>query len=227
MVGGRTAFGIRLHVWGDRACFTRPEMKVERVSYDAMTPSAARGILEAIHWRPAIRWRINRIHVLKPIRFESFRRNEVSEKIPLRNMERAMKVGSLEGLRLLVDKNRHQRAMLCLRDVAYGIEAHFEMTHHAGPEDTPAKHREMFRRRAERGQCFHRPALGVREFWAAFELVEAIPPSTLPEEQRDRDLGWMLYDIDYANGREALFFWAEMRGGVIDVATTQPGRLAQ
>jgi len=219
--------GIRLLVWGERACFTRPEMKVERVSYDVMTPSAARGILEAIHWKPAIRWIVDSIHVLKPIRFESIRRNEVASKIPAANVRKAMKAGSLEGLHLLVDEDRHQRAMLCLRDVAYGIEAHFEMTDRAGPDDTPAKHIEMFRRRAARGQCFHRPCLGVREFSADFDLVDAFPDTELPASERDRDLGWMLYDIDHANHRAALFFRAEMRAGVIDVAKARSRGLAQ
>ncbi|MGM0583760.1 MAG: type I-C CRISPR-associated protein Cas5c [Pseudomonadota bacterium] len=211
-------FGISLLVWGERACFTRPEMKVERVSYDVMTPSAARGILEAIHWKPSIRWVINRIHVLKPIRFDSIRRNEIASKIPAAKAKSAMKASDVSGLGLSVDEDRHQRAMLCLRDVAYGIEAHFEMTPRAGPEDNPGKHADMFRRRALKGQCFHRPCLGVREFPADFELVEEFPPSELPEDARDRDLGWMLHDIDYANDRRSVFFRARMENGVIDVA---------
>jgi CRISPR-associated protein Cas5d len=207
-----------LHVWGDYACFTRPEMKVERVSYDVITPSAARGILEAIHWKPAIRWVIDRIHVLKPIRFETIRRNEVGSKVPARKAAQAMAAGRLDGLGLIVDEDRQQRATLALRDVAYVIEAHFEMTPKAGA-DTAAKHAEMFRRRASAGQCFHRPCLGLREFAADFELVEAVPKAPAPEA--DRDLGWMLYDIDYANGKEPLFFRARMAGGVIDVAAAR------
>ncbi|QIE56662.1 type I-C CRISPR-associated protein Cas5 [Pikeienuella piscinae] len=205
---------FQLHIWGDHACFTRPEMKVERVSYDVITPSAARGIFEAIHWKPAIRWVIDRIHVLKPIRFETIRRNEVGSKISARTAQSAMNAGDLTGLHLVVDENRQQRATLALRDVSYLIEAHFEMTAEAGG-DTPAKHSEMFRRRATTGQCFHRPCLGVREFPAWFELVKTPPPSTLLES--DRDLGWMLYDIDYANRRAPLFFRARMEGGVIDL----------
>ncbi|MYA86956.1 MAG: type I-C CRISPR-associated protein Cas5, partial [Boseongicola sp. SB0662_bin_57] len=158
------ANGIRLLVKGRNACFTRPEMKAERVSYDVMTPSAARGILEAIHWKPAIRWIIDRIHVLRPVRFVSVRRNEIASKIPAANVRRAMKSNDLRGLGLHVDEDRQQRSMLCLADVEYGIEAHFEMTRKAGPEDNPGKHAEMFRRRASRGQCFHQPCLGVREF---------------------------------------------------------------
>lgn len=211
------AQSFRLLVWGERACFTRPEMKVERVSYDVMTPSAARGILEAIHWKPAIRWVVLRIHVLRPIRFESFRRNEVGSKVPARAAAAAMGSGDLSGLGLAVDADRQQRAMLHLRDVAYGIEARFEMTDKAGPEDNPGKHADMFRRRAAKGQCFHRPCLGVREFPADFELVEAFPETGLAEGERDRDLGWMLHDIDYAARRTSRFFRARLDGGVIDV----------
>ncbi len=210
--------GIRLKIWGDYACFTRPEMKVERVSYDVMTPSAARGILEAVHWKPAIRWVIDRIHVLEPIRFETIRRNEVGSKIPAGSVKSAMKRGSLEGLHQVVEDNRQQRATLALKGVAYVIEAHFEMTEKAKPDDSPGKHLDMFRRRAERGQCFHRPALGCREFVADFAWADAVPPSALPEDQRNRDLGWMLYDIDFANDRRPMFFRARLEDGVLDVA---------
>lgn len=221
------AYGVKLLVWGELACFTRPEMKVERVSYDVITPSAARGILEAIHWKPAIRWVIDRIHVLQPIRFQNIRRNEVGSKVSARTVKRAMNAGSTEGLHLAVDEDRQQRAMLALREVAYGIEAHFELTPRAGVDDTEGKHLDMFRRRALGGQCFHRPCLGVREFPAHFELVEDFPETRLPAGASDRDLGWMLYDIDYANGREALFFRARMQGGVIDVAQARAEGLAQ
>jgi len=221
------SYGIRLHIWGDHACFTRPEMKVERVSYDVMTPSAARGILEAIHWKPAIRWVIDRIHVLKPIRFETIRRNEVGSKISASKVETAMNRGSTEGLRLVVEADRQQRATLALRDVAYVIEAHFEMTGKAGADDNPAKHRDMFRRRAEKGQCFHRPALGLREFAADFAWVDEIPPSELPEEQKNRDLGWMLYDIDFAAGRRPQFFRARLEDGILEVARAREEGLVQ
>jgi len=165
-------FGIKLWVGGARACFTRPEMKAERVSYDVITPSAARGILEAIHWKPAIRWVVDKIHVLKPIRFESLRRNEVGSKISERNVKTAMNSGRLDGLGIFVDEDRQQRASTILRDVAYVIEAHFELTAKAEDDDTEAKHAEMFRRRAEKGQCFHQPCLGTREFVADFRLIE-------------------------------------------------------
>ena len=214
------SYGVRLRVWGERACFTRPEMKVERVSYDVMTPSAARGILEAIHWKPAIRWVVDRIHVLQPIRFQSFRRNEVGAKASAAIADRAMRAGTTAGLGLVVEDNRQQRAATLLVDVDYVIEAHFERTDKAGPEDTDAKHLSMFNRRAAAGQCFHRPCLGTREFAAEFDLVAddiPLPPSKLTEDQKDRDLGWMLYDIDFANDRTSRFFHARLDGGVLDV----------
>lgn len=212
---------IRLHVWGDYACFTRPEMKVERVSYDVMTPSAARGILEAIHWKPAIRWHVDRIHVLKPIRFQSIRRNEVGAKASAANAASAMKRGTTEGLGIVVDENRQQRAAMVLRDVAYVIEAHFTMTAKAGPGDSPAKHISMFNRRAAQGQCFHRPCLGTREFAAEFALLGEGQPLPSPDpalDKRDVDFGWMLHDIDFSGGRnESRFFRAVMKDGVIEV----------
>lgn len=211
-------YGVKLHVWGERACFTRPEMKAERVSYDTMTPSAARGVLESIHWKPAIRWVVDAIHVLKPIRFQSIRRNEVGSKIPVKNVKSAMKAGDVGKLYTLANHDRQQRASTLLVDVAYVIEAHFEMTDKAGPEDNPAKHHEMFIRRAKAGQCFQQPYLGCREFPAAFELVEGAPPeSKLPESPEPRDLGWMLLDIDHADDRTPRFFRAVMENGVVRV----------
>ena len=215
------AYGVRLRVWGERACFTRPELKVERVSYDVPTPSAARGILEAIHWKPAIRWVVDRIHILKPIRFQSIRRNEVGAKISTRNVEQAMRAGHTAGLGLSVEDNRQQRAATVLVDVDYVIEAHFELTAKAAADDAQAKHISMFNRRAEQGQCFHRPCLGTREFDAHFSLIPegaALPESTLPADQRDRDLGWMLHDIDFANGHVSRFFRARIDGdGIVHV----------
>lgn len=216
-------FGVRILVWGERACFTRPEMKVERVSYDVITPSAARGILEAIHWKPAIRWHIDRIHVLKPIRFESIRRNEVGGKLSAASVAKAMKAGSTAGLATYVDEDRQQRAATVLRDVRYLIEAHFELTERAGPDDSVGKHLDIFNRRARKGQCFHAPCLGVREFPASFELLEGDmpPPEPDPGVEADRDLGWMLHDIDFADGMTPHFFRARMQGGVIDVPAWQ------
>ncbi|AMM84768.1 type I-C CRISPR-associated protein Cas5c [Martelella sp. AD-3] len=221
------AYGIRLKVWGDYACFTRPEMKVERVSYDVMTPSAARGILEAIHWKPAIRWVIDAIHVLEPIRFQSIRRNEVGHKAPAGKIKSAMKRGDLEGLNLLVDEDRQQRAATVLVRPAYVIEARFEMTEKAGPDDNEGKHLDTFNRRARRGQCFNQPCLGTREFSAAFELIE--PDDRTPQAAAEhrtaslgfgaaRDLGFVLYDIDHgAEGRPSLFFRALLEDGVVKV----------
>ncbi|WP_284408062.1 type I-C CRISPR-associated protein Cas5c [Acidovorax sp. SUPP2539] len=212
-------FGIRLKIWSDYACFTRPEMKVERVSYDVITPSAARGILDAIHWKPAIRWSIDRIHVLRPIRFESIRRNEVGGKISPASVTKAMKSGTTVDLTNYVDEDRQQRAATILRDVAYVIEAHFDLTPRAGAEDSVGKHLDIFNRRARKGQCFHMPCMGVREFPAHFELLEdGIPmpqkhASVLPE----RDLGWMLHDIDFDRGMTPRFFRAQMVGGMVEV----------
>lgn len=213
------AYGVRLRIWGERACFTRPEMKVERVSYDVPTPSAARGILEAIHWKPAIVWRIDRIHVLKPIRFTSFRRNEVGAKASTALAGRAMRAGSVVGLGLSIEHDRQQRATTFLVDVDYVVEAHFEMTA-KGNDDDPAKHIAMFNRRAESGQCFHRPCLGTRECPADFALLPEgapLPESHLPPDQRARDLGWMLHDIDFDDDRTSRFFRARLEGGVLDV----------
>lgn len=182
---------FRLKVWGRNACFTRPEMKVERVSYDVITPSAARGVLEAILWKPAIRWKVAQIDVLKPIKWESVRRNEVGS------------VMSPRSSCIYVDdpKTRQQRAGLFLRDVAYTIHAYFEMTDKAYAEDTVLKFQEMFLRRAEKGQCFHRPYFGCREFAAEFEVFTNGKP--LPEPiPETRDLGWMLYDIYHDNSSD-------------------------
>lgn len=211
------SYGIRLKVWGDNACFTRPEFKVERVSYDVMTPSAARGILEAIHWKPAIRWIIDAIHVLKPIRFQNIRRNEVGSKISPSKVKSAMKRSSLADLNLLVDKDRQQRASAILVAPAYVIEAHFVLTNKAGEEDNEGKHLDIFKRRAMRGQCFHQPCLGVREFVAYFKLLEDSEqiPKTIPVDQ---DLGFILFDIDHGKaGNLPMFFRAVMEQGVIKI----------
>jgi CRISPR-associated protein Cas5d len=204
-------------------------MKVERVSYDVMTPSAARGILEAIHWKPAIRWVIDRIHVLRPIRFQSIRRNEVGSKAPETNISRGMKRGSLKGLPILVDdpNQRQQRASTVLTDVAYVIAAHFELTGKAEPDDTEAKHISMFNRRAESGQCFHQPCLGTREFAADFYLIphsESTPEPKLEDRTAElgfgtpRDLGFMLWDIDHqAKDKPSLLFRARLENGIVTV----------
>lgn len=216
-------YGIRLLVWGDYACFTRPEMKVERVSYDVITPSAARGILEAIHWKPAIRWVIDRIHVLNEIRFDNVRRNEVSKKIPAGNVKKAMQGGDNILLCQYAADDRQQRASLLLRNVAYVIEAHFEMTSDAGAQDTPEKHYAIFMRRARQGQCFQQPYLGCREFPARFRLIEDDEPLPHSQLRGEKDLGWMLLDIDFHNDMTPLFFRAVMRDGVIEVPRPSEG----
>lgn len=211
------AQGVKLQVKGERACFTRPEMKVERVSYDVITPSAARGILEAIHWKPAFTWRIERLVVLKPIKFETIRRNEVASRIPSPNVKKAMKASSTEGLALYVDEDRQQRAATILRDVAYVIEARIDLKDPSNAEEPIGKHLDIFNRRARKGQCFHRPCLGTREFAADFDLIEGELPTPDESLMGERDLGWMVLDIDFARGGQPLFFNAKMRDGVIEV----------
>jgi CRISPR-associated protein Cas5d len=210
------SYGIRLRVSGRWALFTRPEMKVERVSYDVMTPSAARGILEAIHWKPSIKWIIEEIHVLNPIRFQSIRRNEVGAKAPTRAIGTAMRTGEIGNLALIIEDNRQQRASTVLTDVAYVICARFALTSKAGAGDNEGKHLDTFNRRARKGQCFHQPCLGTREFPAHFELIE--PNANLPQAlDETRDLGFMLYDIDHAGNRASMFFRATLDKGVMKV----------
>lgn len=206
-------YGIKLRVWGEYACFTRPEMKVERVSYDVMTPSAARGIIEAIHWKPAIKWVIDRIHVMKPLKFESIRRNELEGKISARKVKTAIS-GKEIDLHQYITEERQQRATLLLKDVEYVIEAHFEMTDEAGSEDNEEKHYNIFLRRARNGQCHMRPYFGCREFPVYFQLIEGeIEKSCLKGEV---DLGWMLWDIDFKNEMRSIFFRPKMVNGIIN-----------
>lgn len=206
-----------LEVRGDFACFTRPEMKVERVSYDVMTPSAARSIFEAILWKPAIRWRIHRIEVLNAIRWISLRRNEVGAVASISNAREAMARGSGD-LGIVIEEERQQRAGLFLRDVAYRIHGSFEMTPRAEAGDNEGKFAEMFTRRASRGQCVNQPYLGCREFAAAFSYV-ADPAAAPAPIDESRDLGFMLYDMDFkepANPRPR-FFRAQLAAGVVAV----------
>jgi CRISPR-associated protein Cas5d len=190
-------------------------MKVERVSYDVITPSAARGVIEAIYWKPEIRWVIDRIHVLNAIRFTSMRRNEVGAKISAKTATTAMEKGT-GSLGLYVEEDRQQRATLLLRDVAYVIEGHFKII--AG-EAKDGKHLDVFNRRARGGQCFTRPYFGCREFAADFRLIDEGDAIPAPDSSLTgtRDLGWMLHDIDFKNGREPRFFHATMTHGVIEV----------
>lgn len=207
-----------LEISGDFACFTRPEMKVERVSYDIITPSSVRAVFESILWKPAIRWQPEKIEVLAPIRWTTIRRNEVGSKLSAANVKSAMLRDS-GTVALYVEEERQQRASLLLRDVRYRITASLVMTERAGVGDNPQKFAEMFVRRAERGQCINQPYLGCREFACDFRLVESgEDPPAIPEELRgDRDLGWMLYDLDFTEitSPQPRFFPAHMTDGVV------------
>ncbi len=208
--------GFCLDVRGDFACFTRPEMKVERVSYDLITPSAARAIFEAVLWKPAIRWHIHKIELLSPVSWLSLRRNEVGNKLPVTNITKAMNgKGAMPVLH--IEEERQQRASLLLRDVHYRIHADFELTDKAGPGDNAGKFSEMFRRRARRGQCIYQPYLGCREFACDFRLIEEDDPQPAPLAL-DEDLGWMLYDLDFSQPEPSpQFFRARLQQGVLQL----------
>jgi len=211
---------FRLRVRGENACFTRPEMKVERVSYDVITPSAARGIFEAILWKPAICWRVLQIDVLKPVSWESVRRNEVGKTMGKPSAAH-LKGGRHKPMELFVEKERQQRAGLFLKDVDYVLHAEFSMTAKAGAEDSVTKFEQMFLRRAANGQCFQQPYFGCREFPVDFELIELKEKLPVPIEET-RDLGWILYDLDYS-GNEPLpqFFQAQMENGSLDLRNVE------
>jgi CRISPR-associated protein Cas5d len=216
-----------LEVAGDYACFTRPEMKVERVSYDLITPSAARAVFESILWKPGLRWRIRRIEVLKPVRWISVRRNEVAAIVSSRNALAAMNEGRGE-LALYIEDERQQRAGLFLRDVAYRLHADLEMQSDEARAN-PGKYIGMFERRAAQGQCVNQPYLGCREFAASFRPVELVdagkewrvaesePPAC---HEMNADLGWMLYDLDFTDrtSPKPQFFRANVQRGVLDLA---------
>lgn len=208
---------VTIEVWGDYACFSRPEMKVERVSYDIMTPSAARGLVEAIYWHPGMKWIIDRIYVCAPIRFTNIRRNEVKDIISAKNVETVMKRGSGE-LYLAASESIQQRAAMVLKDVRYVIEAHFKITKKAAPGDNPGKFQDIIKRRLAKGQFYHQPYFGVREFPAHFAPCETIPPC--PDELRgEKELGWMLLDLNYSDPENITprFFRAVLRDGVLEV----------
>lgn len=207
---------ISVEVWGDYALFSRPEMKVERVSYDVMTPSAARGLLEAIYWHPGIKWVIDRIHVCAPIRFTNIRRNEVKDIVSAPRVRTVMERGG--ELYLATPDSIQQRAAMVLRDVHYVIDAHFEMTAKAAPTDNPGKFQDIMRRRLEKGQFYHQPCFGVREFPVNFKSCLEAPPC--PEELLgEKDLGWMLLDLDYSDPKNITphFFRAVLHNGVLEV----------
>lgn len=213
----KMGFGFQLDIWGEYALFTRPEFKVERVSYDVITPSAVRGIIESIYWKPAIRWNIDRIHVFNEPEFTNIRRNEVSDKILASDIKRLMEGNkSVKGY-INTSESIQQRASMVLKNVHYIIEAHFDMTDKAGETDTVEKHYNIALRRMRNGQFYHMPCFGCREFPANFKLIEDdIPISMLDGE---RDLGYMLYDMDFSDtdNIQPTFFRAKMLNGIIDL----------
>ena len=208
---------VKVEVWGDYALFTRPEMKVERVSYDVMTPSAARGILDAIYWHPGMRWVIDRIHVLNPIRFTNIRRNEVSATLSASKARTVMSGGDAE-LYICTRDCIQQRAAMVLQNVHYVIEAHFILTEEASTCNNAGKYCDIMRRRLEKGQCYHQPCFGTREFPANFRKWEGEVPATAYPDS-DRELGFMLYDMDYSEPENIRpsFFRAVLKNGVLDL----------
>ena len=210
--------GVKVKVWGDYALFSRPELKVERYSYDVMTPSAARGILEAIYWHPGLKWKIDRIYVNKPIRFTSVRRNEVKSKA-LASKVLEVYNGAEKPLYISTKQDIVQRASVILTDVEYVIEAHFGMTDKVNETDNPGKFKDITIRRLKRGECYHMPYFGCREFPAHFALYEEEEIHTAYENEEEKDLGLMLFDMDYSDPEniEPMFFRAVMRKGVIDL----------
>lgn len=210
--------GVKVKVWGDYALFSRPEMKVERCSYDVMTPSAARGILEAIYWHPGMAWKIDRIYVMKPIQFTSIRRNEVKSTLSA-NTVLPVYNGVNKELYISTKADIVQRASLLLTDVSYVIEAHFEMTDKAKASDNPGKFKDIIMRRLKRGGCYHNPYLGCREFPANFCLYEDAEITTAYDVVEEKDLGFMLYDMDFSNpdNIQPMFFRAIMKKGVLNL----------
>jgi CRISPR-associated protein Cas5d len=217
--GGAMAYApVEVKVWGEYACFTRPEMKVERVSYEVMTPSAARGVLDAIFWKPEFRWQVREIRVLRDARFFSIRRNEVNSRASYAVARR----WEQQGGGYFADEDRAQRHTLALRDVAYIIAA--DVVVRDGVAEDPAKYRDQFRRRVERGQCYIAPYLGCREFPAAF----APPDGTEQPIDRTVELGRMLFDLAYVtdgSGRGTpRFFDARLERGVLHVPAALYGK---
>lgn len=207
---------IQLEVWGPYALFSRPEMHVERVSYEVPTPSAARGLVEAVYYHPGLQWHIRRIYVLNPIRFTNIRRNEVKSKVLASDVYSAMQ-GSGRPLSIVTSQQIAQRASMLLQDVHYVIKAEFTMTDRAAPSDNPGKFQDIVTRRMAKGQCYHAPYFGCREFPAHFR---AWPGGPIPTIQESRDLGFILYDFDYSDPKNItpLYFHAKMENGVINVA---------
>ena len=202
-----------IEVWGDYACFSRPEMKTERVSYDVITPSAARGLVEAIYWHPGLRYTIDRIYLLNSIRFTNIRRNEVKSTLLASSVFQAAKGGKAPAL--YTAQEIQQRAAMVLRDVHYVIECHFDLTDKAAPGDNAGKFQDILRRRLAKGQCYHTPYFGCREFPACFREW---PGGAIPAIDLTQEPGWMLYDLDYADLQDirAQFFRAHLERGVLD-----------
>ncbi len=210
---------VRMEIWGERALFTRPEMKVERVSYDVPTPSAVRGMLEAVYFHSGMKWIIDKIYVLNPIQFTNVRRNEVDTKILASDLRGAMQ-GNSKPLGIITSNSIQQRAAMMLQNVHYVIEAHFDMTEKANPTDNPGKFQDIIKRRLKKGQCFFQPYLGCRECTAHFGLWEESVIETIPET---RDLGYMLFDMDYSDSSSItpMFFRAKMVNGVVHVGNCE------
>ena len=210
--------GVKVNVWGDYALFSRPELKVERYSYDIITPSAARGILEAIYWHPGMLWIIDKIYVKNPIQFTSVRRNEVKSKILASNVLQAYN-GADKTLYISTKEDIVQRASQLLCNVSYTIEAHFEMTEKANASDNPGKFKDIIMRRLRKGEFYHMPYFGCREFPANFALCEEEEIHTAYDVVAEKDLGLMLYDMDYSDPEniKPMFFRAVMRYGVVDL----------
>jgi CRISPR-associated protein Cas5d len=207
-----------LRIRGGMACFTRPEFSTERLSYELMTPSAARGVIEAVLWKPAIRWEITSIALLSPVQWIEFRRNEVNSRVSTQNALRASRGG--EPLpEFFSDEDRAQRNTLALKNVDYGVKAHFVMTSRAGERDNVKKFEECFLRRVDKGQQHYQPYLGCREFPASIELWDATKHPPLATETRE--LGWMLHDIDFGPQNQARFFKAQLKQGVMHVPEWQ------
>ena len=205
---------VLMEVWGPTACFTRPEMKTERVSYDVPTPSAARGMIESIYYHPGLKWTIDRIWVLNPIQFMNLRRNEVSSKISASNVMQEANGGKQSCI--VTTQDIQQRAAMMLKDVRYVIEAHFDMTDKANASDNPGKFQDIVKRRLRKGACYAAPYLGTRECTAHFRLWEGGAIEGIDET---RDLGYMLYDMDYSDPEHIhpMFFHAKMEHGCIDL----------
>ena len=214
-------YTIRVEVWGNYALFSRPEMKVERVSYNVITPSAARGILEAIYWHPGFRYEIDKIFVLNKIKFENIRRNEVTQKISVQNVKNFMK-NPKDDIYIATSENRTQRASMVLKDVHYVIEAHMMMKKIESDTENLGKFYAIFQRRIESGQCYHMPYFGTREFPANFKPYNSLAIKTAYSNDT-KDLGFMLYDMDYSDKENIrpMFFRAIMKNGVIDVSNPE------